>query len=142
MPEIETLILANHAEAHDGLLYLMGAGWTDLKQLTAVGQPPPPFHVGIGMTVLVGWNETNQRHRVLVYLEPEDGGEVLLRVEAELEMGRPAGIVEGVDQRAVLAFSGQVFFANPGGYRFVAELGPNTRQVSFRVHHDPVAPSA
>ena len=134
MPEIESLLLANHAEAHDGLLYMMGAGWSMANQVAINGQVPP-LHFGIGLTVLVGWNETNERHRVLIYVEPEDGGAPLIRLEAELEMGRPPGVAAGSSQRAVLAFSGEAMFAEPGGYRLVTELADQTRMVSFRVQH-------
>jgi hypothetical protein len=104
------------------------------------GENPPPTHLGVGMSVLVGWTETNRRHHVLVYIEPEDSGEPLLRAEAELEVGRPPGAVEGADQRAALAFSGEVVFPASGGYRLVAELGDSeTRSVSFRVHDEVVA---
>ncbi|MBA2609127.1 MAG: hypothetical protein H0U92_09325 [Actinobacteria bacterium] len=136
MPEVENLMLANHAEAHDGLLYLMGAGWNDLRQMVVPGQPAPPFHIGIGLSILVGWNETNRRHHVVLYVEPEDGGDPLVQVEADLEVGRPAGAIEGSDQRTVLALNGIVTFPTPGGYRLVAQLGEDTRAVSFRVHQD------
>jgi hypothetical protein len=136
MPEIETLMLANHAEAHDGLLYVMGGGWTEARQIVLPGQPPPPFPFGIALTVLVGWTETNRRHHVALFMEPEDGGDRLVEVEADLEVGRPAGAVEGIDQRTVLAMNGVVSFPAPGGYRLVARLGDQTRIASFRVHHD------
>ena len=141
MPEIETLLIANHAESHDGLLHLVGAGWSTANQVSVNGQVPP-LHFGIGLTVLVGWNETNERHRVLIYVEPEDGGVPLLRLEAELEMGRPPGVTAGMAQRAVLAFSGEAMFSDPGGYRLVAEVGDDqTRYVSFRIVHSETAPT-
>jgi hypothetical protein len=141
MPEIETLLIANHAESHDGLLHVMGAGWSTANQVSVNGQVPP-LHFGIGLLVLVGWNETNERHRVLIYVEPEDGGTPLLRLEAELEMGRPPGVTAGMSQRAVLAFSGEAVFTEAGGYRLVAELGDQTRFVSFRIVHSEAAPTA
>lgn len=140
MPQIENLILANHVESLNGLLYVMGGGWTDLTRNVVPEAPFPPTHLGIGMSVLVGWVETNRRHRVLVYIEPEDSGEPLLRADAELEVGRPPGAVEGADQRAALAFSGEVVFPGPGGFRLVAEIGDQeTRTVSFRVHDQPIS---
>jgi hypothetical protein len=136
MPQIESMLLANHAEAHDGLLYLMGAGFSDVRQVVGAGQAPPPFHFGIGLSVLVGWTETNIRHHIVVTLEPEDGGAPLLTAEADLEVGRPPGSVEGGDQRAVLAMTGEVQFPAPGGYRLLAVLGNQRRAASFRVHHE------
>ena len=136
MPQIESMLLANHAEAHDGLLYLMGAGFSDVRQVVPLGQAAPPFHFGIGLSVLVGWNETNVRHHIAVTLEPEDGGPPLLTAEADLEVGRPPGSVEGGDQRAVLALTGEVQFPTPGGYRLLAALGNQQRSTSFRVRHE------
>jgi hypothetical protein len=136
MPQIEGLFLANHAEAHDGLLYLMGAGWSDVRQVVLPEQPPPPFHFGLGLTVLVGWTETNRRHHVTITLEAEDGGMPLMRLEAELEVGRPPGAYEGSDQRSVMALAGEVVFPRPGGYRLMAQVANESRAVSFRVHHD------
>ncbi|HUQ39035.1 MAG TPA: hypothetical protein VM030_02690 [Acidimicrobiales bacterium] len=139
MPSIENLLLANHAEAQNGLLYLVGAGWTDVHRPVLEGGMPPT-HLGIGLSVLVGWTETNRIHRVLVYIEPEDGGEPLLRAEADIEVGRPPGALEGADQRASMAISGEVVFPAAGGYSLVCEVGESeTRRVSFRVHDQPLA---
>jgi uncharacterized protein DUF6941 len=55
----------------------------------------------------VGWNETNRRHNFRLSLLTADGedavtapgplGDQPLRVEAEFEVGRPVGILEGSD---------------------------------------------
>jgi hypothetical protein len=141
VPQIESLLLANHAEAHNGLLYLMGAGFTDVNQVVIPGQACPPFHIGLGLTILVPWTETNRKHHLAVYIEAEDGGDPLLRVEADLEQGRPAGVAEGSDQRVVMAFSGEIGFPKPGGYRAVAEMANSQACASFRVHHRMATPN-
>jgi hypothetical protein len=141
VPQIESLLLANHAEAHNGLLYLMGAGFTDVNQVVLPGTPHPPFHIGIGLTILVPWTETNRKHHLSVFIEAEDGGDPLLRVESDLEQGRPPGTTEGTDQRVVMAFSGEIGFPKPGGYRAVAEMANSQACASFRVHHRMATPN-
>ncbi len=127
MPQIETLILANHAESQNGLLYLMGGGWTDLNQVVMPGQPAPPFHMGIGLTILIPWTETNRRHHVTMLLEREDGGEPIIRLEADMETGRPPGAVEGADQRLVVAFNAEVQFPGLGATGRWQALGQDHR---------------
>lgn len=134
MPQIEFLVISNHAEAKDGLLYLSGACWTDLWRGIPAEGPPPISHIGLAVAILVPWDETNHRHHLTIRLENEDGRE-LTRVEGDLEVGRPAGIPQGADQRAVLAMNADIQFPAAGGYRIVAEVGEERRSVSFRVHN-------
>ena len=61
MPRIEYVTVANHAEALNGLLYLQGAGWSDIRVAQQPDGQPGIAHFGIGVSLLVGWNETNQR---------------------------------------------------------------------------------
>lgn len=134
MAEIEFVTLANHAEAHNGLLYLSGAGWTDAIVGFAEDGRSQPFHFGVGVSILVPWTETNRRHRLTLVVEHEDGGSPLFDVGGELEVGRPVGIPEGADQRSVLALASEIRFPVVGGYRLSANLqGAETRSVSFRV---------
>lgn len=133
MPRVETLLMANHAEAQNGLLYVMGGGWTDLHRPPRNPEDPPPVsHIGIGVTILVAWTETNRRYPLLLKIESEDGRE-LFKVEGEMESGRPPGSPEGQDLRSALAVNGEVAFPHPGGYRVVAQVGDDVRTVSFRV---------
>jgi len=133
MPQIEMLTVANHAEAINGLLYLTGAGWTDLRRPVGPAGQIPLNHIGIGLSILVSWNETNQKHRVILRIEDADG-KSLVNVEGEIEMGRPAGLPPGSDLRGVMAINGEVLFQAAGVYRVVAAVGQNMRSVTFRVH--------
>lgn len=141
MPEIETLMVANHAEAVNGLLYLTGAGWTDLRRPMPHQGPPPINHIGIGISILVAWDETNRRHRVVVHIENADGRE-LMNIQADFEMGRPPGLAPGSDLRGVLAVNGELQFPAAGIYRVTASVADSRRSVTFRVHDVPVPPVA
>jgi hypothetical protein len=141
MPGVEFVILANHAEAHNGLLYLAGAGWNDAALAFTPDGPSVPLHFGLGVSVLVPWTQTNRKHRLEVRMEHEDGGEPLFRMEGEFEVGRPPGIQEGADQRAVFAMDGITQFPAAGGYRVVAAIDSGkVRSVSFRVRDRGVVP--
>lgn len=135
MPEIEFLMVADHAEVVNGKLYLMGGGWTDLRRpRQGAGESSPPTHMSIVASILVGWTETNEVHQLHIAIEDADATERLAEIETAIEMGRPPGIPPGSDQRALLAVNAGLVFPRPGGYRVVAKLGDHTRSVTFRVH--------
>lgn len=135
MPEIEFVMVADHAEVINGKLYLMGGGWTDLRRPSSVdGQSPPPTHMSIVASVLVGWTETNQAHKLDIRVEDSDATIKLAELETVIEMGRPAGIPPGSDQRALLAVNAGLAFPKPGTYRVLATLGDDTKLATFRVH--------
>jgi hypothetical protein len=100
--------------------------------------PIPVNHFGMAIAILVGWNETNQRHRVNLRLENADGRE-LVRMDADFEIGRPPGIPAGTDLRTVMAINAELQFPSPGIYRVVAAVADSQRSVSFRVHDVPAA---
>lgn len=136
MPEVETLMVANHIEAINGLLYVSGGGWTDLWRGAFAPGQAPTNHFGIGLAVRIGWTETNRRHHLVIRLAQEDGEEVF-RGEADVEVGRPTGVPEGSDQRAILAFTVDMQFPRPGTYRLSTDLAREERSISFRVHDRP-----
>lgn len=123
MPRIQMLTLANHAEVQNGLLYLSGAEWDTLTRDYPEGAPPPPQHLGIGVSVVVAWTETNERHNLRLWIEDEDGQRGLLDAAAELEVGRPVGKVHGTDSRAPFAINGIITFPREGHYTICAQVG-------------------
>lgn len=145
MPQIEYVTLAHHAEAIDGLLYLQGAGWSELEQPVDTNGNLGMLHLGIGVSLLIGWNETNRSFPLTVSVEHEDG-EQMFAVEGAVEAGRPAGATPGADMRSVLAVSGEVQFGRPGRYVVKATVGDDSggsaRSVSFRVHFPNLGGSA
>jgi hypothetical protein len=133
VPTIEYVTLANHVEAINGLLYMLGAGWTDIRPPADPEGRLGPVHFGIGVSVLVGWNETNQRFPVVLTIESEDGGEPLVRVEGQIEQGRPPGLTPGADLRSVIGLDADVQFPAPGGYVVAVALPDQRKSVAFRV---------
>ncbi|HWE89934.1 MAG TPA: hypothetical protein VG317_10780, partial [Pseudonocardiaceae bacterium] len=101
MPEIEFVAVANHAEAINNLLYLQGAGWTEIQQPISPDGVPGIVHFGIAVSLLIGWTETNRRFPLTLTVNREDGQE-LIGLGAQVEAGRPPGTPEGADIRNVL----------------------------------------
>ena len=133
MPEIEYVTLANHAEAINGLLYLQGAGWTEVRPAVGPQGQIAPVHIGAGVSILIGWNETNVSYPIRFELLHEDGGDPVLAGEGQVEAGRPPGAPPGVEMRTVLALAAEVIFPQPGGYSFRVTLAEKVKSVSFRV---------
>jgi hypothetical protein len=142
MPELEYVTLANHAEAINGLLYLQGAGWTDIRTIPGPQGQMASVHMGIGVSILVGWNETNTSFPLEFVMVHEDGGEPVLGGQGQIEAGRPPGIPAGGDLRSVIAIGADIVFPRPGGYEFRATLAGRVKSVSFRVHQAGPPPAA
>jgi hypothetical protein len=137
MATIEFLLLANHAEVQNGLLYVSGAGWANLfRGQVEPESPPPTNYFGIGASVLIPWDETNQIHHLVIRIERENNEE-LARIETDMEVGRPPGLPQGADQRVAVGFGVNIAFPEEGSYRTVAEVGQDGRSVDFRVFNQP-----
>ncbi|MGH7686574.1 MAG: DUF6941 family protein [Candidatus Dormibacteria bacterium] len=139
MPEVEFVILANHIEALNGLLYVSGGGWTDHYRPMPPGSPDYISHLGIGVSAVVPWTDTNVQYQLVVRLETEDGKDVF-EVLPTLVAGRPPNLPPGSDQRVVYAMNVEITFPHAGGYRILARIeGVNSpRSVTFRVHDVPL----
>lgn len=139
---IEFLILANHVEAANGLLYISGGGWTEHYRRLPKGGAPTPSHFGVGLSVLIPWHETNQPHHLAVQVENEDATNVVAKVDADIKVGRPPNLPPGTAQHAIVSLSVDTIFPAPGGYRVVARLDDDkdVKTWPFRVH-DVVAPT-
>jgi hypothetical protein len=116
--DIDYLILADAAQVAEGKLYLLGGGWDRL----AVNVLPAVQSVGIAVGVIVPWNETNTSHTLRLTIEDDDGTAILQPVDVQLEVGRPAGITAGSDQRVTVAFNAHLGLSKLGGYVITASL--------------------
>ena len=124
------MLLADSAQELGGKLYILGGGWS------VTGPDPTPSALAIKFDV--PWDRTNHRLSVLIELVSADGEPVLvpqpdgteqpLRIEGQLEVGRPPGLKPGSPIDAAMALN---FGPLP--------LEPDTRyewRLSIDGHHD------
>jgi hypothetical protein len=132
-PEVDVLILADHVEAINGKLYLMGGCW----DVMAVSSFETASMLGIALGLLVPWNQTNKQHTFILRFESEDGAE-LARGEGTFSVGRPVNVPAGVDQRCLVATRLPIVFPAEGRYVVVAAInGKERRRTSFGVQRLP-----
>jgi hypothetical protein len=101
-PEVEFLLLADAVEAVQGKLYMLGGAW-DRWFATSY---PTQVRMGVAIGISVPWECTNEKIPIRMRIVDADGqligpGEV----SAAVEVGRPPGITQGTQQRAILALN-------------------------------------
>lgn len=110
------MLLADHAQAAEGKLNIIGAGWT------MVGPAPAPFAIAILFEV--PWDRANEEHEFRLELVDSDGdpvlvptpdGEAPLVLEGQFEVGRPPGVRRGTPLPFPLAINMGPQPLAPGG---------------------------
>lgn len=125
---IEYALLADHADIAGGKLYLMGGGWDTYH----APQAPVQMRIAVALGVRVGWDETNQPVPVRVFIENDDGTEIV-RVDGTLNVGRPPHLPPGTAQLAQMAVNLPTNLPEFGGYRVRITAGdpPVTDEVAI-----------
>jgi hypothetical protein len=113
------IILADHAQAADGKLNVIGGGWN----ITTAGPANSPSALGVVLSI--EYHETNVLHRMQLRLVDEDSGPVMagdqaVEIPLDLEQGRPPGLPAGAAQNVAFAFNmSPMPMLRPGtGYRW------------------------
>jgi len=101
-----TMILSDFAQVVNGKLYIMGGGWSIIG--------PEPCPTAIAIKIEVPWSQTNQKHNLKVELLDSAYHPVLvstqvgnspLKISADYEVGRPAGLIQGTSLDVPIAFN-------------------------------------
>jgi hypothetical protein len=116
------MLLCDYAEELGGKLYIMGAGWSQLRT------PRQPSNMALAIKLSVPWNQANEPHSLAIRLVTADGDPVTneqdeeVMIMGKLEVGRPPGIRPGSNLDVPLAakFSGLVL--EPGTYRWQLDV--------------------
>jgi hypothetical protein len=116
---ITTFMLADHAEAVSGKLYVTGGCW---NQVFAPQFPARHGHLSVAMAIQVPWTATNEKHSVEIRVSDADGVSILpSKLGGEFEVGRPPGWRPGDDNLLVVVFNIEgMTFTKAGQYAFAA----------------------
>jgi hypothetical protein len=138
-----TLLLCDAAQVADGKLHLLGGGWSFTG--------PGPVPSALAIVIEVPWDRTNQPLRLNIELRQADGrvvtqptpeGDQPVRINADIEVGRPPGHPSGVPLMVPLAINIPPMQLTPGArYSWEAQIEgepPNDDwHVSFTVRALP-----
>jgi len=132
-----TLLLANSAEGHanSGMVNALGLGWS------VTGTPTPA--AALVLLLKVPWDQTNVRHSALIDLLDADGQQAAIdgagkhvQIQAEFEVGRPAGLVHGIpiDQAVVINLPPGMRLTSGASYQWRVQInGEVVATRSFQV---------
>lgn len=141
------MLLADAAQAAEGKLNVLGGGWS----ITG----PGPVPSAIAMLIEVPWDRANTRYPWQIELVDSDGDPVLItgpmgdqpvKVDGELEVGRPPGVTPGTPLALPLAINLGPLPLPPGGrYEWRLTIGEESHEhwrlpFSTRPTHNGDAP--
>jgi hypothetical protein len=136
------MMLCDHAQVAEGKLFISGGGWS------VTGPLPSPS--ALALKIEVPWDQANTPIKFALELVDQDGKPVQqqgplglqpLRLEGQVEVGRPPGLMPGTPLDVPLAIGVGALPLAPGG-RFTWRLELNGRteeswQLSFSVRGLP-----
>src|SRR5215467_5073860 len=69
---VESLMLANHAESVNGLLYISGGGCNIHRRIVPPGGAVTLSHLGLALIITIPWHQTNLTHDLIIEFRDED----------------------------------------------------------------------
>lgn len=109
---VDVLMLADGAQVAGDKLYVLGGGWSFIRAKAL----PANHAMAVALGILVGWMQTNRRHRFRIEVRDDDRDRSIAHVEGEFEQGRPAGHPEGQPLRVLMALPLNPQFEEAGPY--------------------------
>ncbi len=124
--EIDFVILADFAQAVLGKLNLIGGGWN----LHHAREYPSNVLLGLGIGVLVPWNETNRKHTLQFAIKKSEGP-LVMEGTGDYAVGRDVNTPLGMDQRVTLGISAPVQLPEAGTYEVSVSTAGKQKRVTF-----------
>ena len=126
--QVDALMLANSAELREGLLYVLGGGWTRCWPEPGQGFPYDRVIVA-AFAIRVDYAETNEEHKFR--LEIRDSDEAVLgpgQVEGGFTVGRDAHLTAGMSQVVQMAGPLAIKLPSAGVYSVVLSIDDREQQ--------------
>jgi hypothetical protein len=136
---VESLMLANHAESVNGLLYISGGGCNIHRRIVSPEGAATLSHLGLALIIAVPWHQTNLTHDLIIKFRDEDAN-VIANINSQLNMGRPPLLRPGTTQYANVGLPMDIVFPHAGDYEIVASIegvGNSERRWTFQVQDVP-----
>jgi hypothetical protein len=130
--EIEYLILADHVEALNGKLYMMGGGWDTIFVLE-IGQPVP---LSIACGAIIPYNETDEDHQLTLTVVNQDAVEVAPPLTVGFRSGRAPTLERGAATHVPFAINAAFIFPARGAYVLTAAIDSRPeaeRRLTFHI---------
>jgi hypothetical protein len=131
------MMLCDFAESLNGKLYIQGGGWDRVMKIQ-------PLNFAVAIMLEVPWHAANEKHRLNLTLQTEDGQLVPdaegnpIQMQGEFETGRPAGVRPGTALKSPFAARLAGLDLDPGAYAFVLEIdGTEITRSTFTVEVPP-----
>lgn len=128
--EVQVILCDAAVADSSGKLHMLGAGWS------LTGSPTSPH--AVALLIKVPWDRTNQKLPLLLELLDADGSPVRLAdgpiaVQAEIEVGRPAGVPAGIMLDSAFTVGLGPLPLPPGRYQWRANLADQLFSSFFTV---------
>lgn len=130
--QVASFLLADHAEATGGKMYMTGGGWNIIY---APKIPHQHSHFSLAISMLVPWSRQNETHDVVIELLDADNKNAGVRIDGKFEAGRAPGTREGdfVMSHLVMNIDGLEIKA-AGSYHFAISIdGVQKGDAPFKV---------
>jgi hypothetical protein len=130
---LTSFLVADHAEAVKGKLYVTGGCW---NQITVSQLPAIHPHLTVAAALHVPWQATNQQHTLHLDLVDADGLSQLAEpLQGSFETGRPPGMRSGDEAVVVMAFNFNSLQVDSAGIQeFVLAVdGTELGRIGFKV---------
>lgn len=116
------LMLCDYAQVAEGKLYITGGG------ISRITGPGLPMGFTVATLVQIPWSQTNRPIPFVLELIDQDGASVTdhlgleIRLEGQLEVGRPLGLEHGVSIDSPMALHTGGLQLGPGRYTWRLSL--------------------